>query len=96
MFFCSSQKLQTFAVLCEQYEPSIKRDPCYIQYLDKIGQIFFGIKPPQQKRSGFFGNFLDTLLNGLDDESDDDNSTPQASTSTKNTRKPLIEHADLD
>ncbi|KAJ8966661.1 hypothetical protein NQ314_003389 [Rhamnusium bicolor] len=89
-----SQKLQTFAVLCEQYEPSIKRDPCYIQYLDKIGQLFLGLKPPQQQRGGLFGNFLESFLSGLDDDSDDD--TPQASTSNSSSRRPIIENADLD
>ncbi|KAF5287524.1 hypothetical protein FQA39_LY04152, partial [Lamprigera yunnana] len=54
-----SQRLPIFTALCEQYEPSIKRDPCYVQYLDKIGQIFFGLKPPpQQRRGGLIGNLL--------------------------------------
>ncbi|KAB0793411.1 hypothetical protein PPYR_13031 [Photinus pyralis] len=87
-----SQKLSTFTVLCEQYEPSIKRDPCYMQYLDKIGQIFFGLKPPPQQRRGFFGNFLHSFLSGLDDDSDDDNSV-QASPSTS---RLLTENTDLD
>ncbi|KAG5892853.1 hypothetical protein JTB14_022174 [Gonioctena quinquepunctata] len=89
-----SQKLQTFATLCEQYEPSLKRDPCYVQYLDKIGQLFFGLKPPEQQRGGFFGNFLENFLSGLDEDSDDE--TPQASTSSSSSRKPLIETAELD
>lgn len=87
-----SQKLSTFTVLCEQYEPSIKRDPCYMQYLDKIGQIFFGLKPPPQQGRGFFGNFLHSFLNGLDDDSDEDNSV-QASPSTS---RLLTENNDLD
>ncbi|CAG9824731.1 unnamed protein product [Phaedon cochleariae] len=90
-----SQKLQTFAVLCEKYEPSLKRDPCYLQYLDKIGQIFFGLKPPQQQqRGGFLGSFLENFLNGLDEDSDDER--PQASTSSASSRKPMVESADLD
>lgn len=78
-----SKKLQTFAVLCEQYQNSIKRDPCYIQYLDKIGQIFFGVKPPEEKKSGgLFGNLIESFLGGLDDDSDDDApQETQASTS---------------
>ncbi|KAF7266623.1 hypothetical protein GWI33_020122 [Rhynchophorus ferrugineus] len=88
-----SKKLQTFAVLCEQYQNSIRRDPCYVQYLDKIGQIFFGVKPQEEKKfGGLFGNLIESFLGGLDDESDDD-SLPgtQASTSNK-----LIENTDLD
>lgn len=75
---CFSRELQAFTVLCELYEPSIKRDPCYFGYLDKIGQIFFGLKPPP-KSQGLFGNFIESFFSGLDD-SDDDN-TPQPSTS---------------
>nr|CAI5850683.1 unnamed protein product [Callosobruchus analis] len=72
------QKIQTFAVLCEQYEPSIKRDPCYVQYLDKIGQIFFGVQPPRQERSGgLFGNFFESFLGSLDDDSDEETSQQQ-------------------
>ncbi|KAJ8938766.1 hypothetical protein NQ318_009121 [Aromia moschata] len=89
-----SEKLQTFAVLCEQYEPSIKRDPCYVQYLDKIGQIFFGLKPPQQQRGGLFGNFLESFLSGLDEDSDDEG--PRASTSNAPTTRRTIENEDLD
>ncbi|CAH1100273.1 unnamed protein product [Psylliodes chrysocephalus] len=91
-----SQKIQTFAVLCEQYEPSLKRDPCFIQYLDKIGQIFFGLKPPQpqQHAGGFFGNFLENFINGLDEDSEDE--APQASTSGTSRKKTVIEHDQLD
>lgn len=81
-------------MLCEQYEPSIKRDPCYVQYLDKIGQIFFGLKAPQQPKGGFFGNFLENFLSSLDEDSDDD--TPQASCSQPSSSKPLLENTEMD
>lgn len=64
-----------------------------MQYLDKIGQIFFGLKPPPQQRpGGIFGNFLHNFLSGLDEDSDDDN-TVQASTSTS---RLLPESTELD
>lgn len=88
MRFCSSRKLPAFTILCEQYQPSIKRDPCYIQYLDKIAQIFFGVRPPQRQNGGFFGNLLQNFLGSLDEDSDDE--APQASTSH------LMEAADVD
>ncbi|CAH1982092.1 unnamed protein product [Acanthoscelides obtectus] len=103
-----SQKLQTFAVLCEQYEPSIKRDPCYIQYLDKIGQIFFGLQPPRQERSGgLFGNIFESFLGSLEDDSDDEpvhqqrstasHQTPSTSTSSRQSAtERLVENQDLD
>lgn len=49
---CCSGKLAAFTVLCEQYQPSIKRDPSYREYLDKIAQIFFGVPPPRRQNSG--------------------------------------------
>ncbi|XP_066151647.1 Golgi to ER traffic protein 4 homolog [Euwallacea fornicatus] len=89
-----TKKLQTFAVLCEQYQKSIQRDPCYVQYLDKIGQLFFGVKPPEEKkRGGLFGNIIDSFLGGLDDESDDD--TAQAN-QTPSTSRQLFESSELD
>ncbi|XP_075231987.1 Golgi to ER traffic protein 4 homolog isoform X2 [Lycorma delicatula] len=81
-----SGKLAAFTVLCEQYQQSIKRDPSYTEYLDKIAQIFFGVPPPQrQNQNGFFGNILQSLMNGLDEfDSDDEesNSTNLARPST--------------
>ncbi|XP_039732318.1 Golgi to ER traffic protein 4 homolog [Pteropus medius] len=40
-------KLTVFTVLCEQYQPSLRRDPMYNEYLDRIGQLFFGVTPKQ-------------------------------------------------
>lgn len=70
-----------FTVLCEQYQPSLRRDPMYNevrarggapgapggggirapsrpprplapQYLDRIGQLFFGVPPKQTSSYG--------------------------------------------
>uniref|UniRef100_UPI00358E91A2 Golgi to ER traffic protein 4 homolog n=1 Tax=Myxine glutinosa TaxID=7769 RepID=UPI00358E91A2 len=38
-------KLAVFTVLCELYQMSLKRDPIYLEYLDRIGQLFFGVPP---------------------------------------------------
>uniref|UniRef100_A0A1B6C9S1 Golgi to ER traffic protein 4 homolog n=1 Tax=Clastoptera arizonana TaxID=38151 RepID=A0A1B6C9S1_9HEMI len=79
-----SGKLAAFTLLCEQYQGSIKRDPTYRDYLDKIAQIFFGVPPPHKaKNSGFLGNLFQSLMNGVDEfESDDDNSSTSARPST--------------
>lgn len=88
-----SKKLHTFAILCEQYENSIKRDPCYIQYLDKIGQIFFGVKPLEVKKSGgLLDNFLEHFIRDLEHDSDED--SPQGSQAS--TSKRLIGSNELD
>ncbi|XP_073997682.1 Golgi to ER traffic protein 4 homolog isoform X1 [Rhodnius prolixus] len=84
-----SGRLAAFTVLCEQYQLSIERDPSYTHYLDKIGQIFFGVPPPQVRPSGFLGNLFHSLMNGLEDcgSSDDEqgrsrDQSPHGSAST--------------
>ncbi|XP_071509251.1 Golgi to ER traffic protein 4 homolog B-like [Diadema antillarum] len=84
-----TQKLAAFTVLCEKYQPSLQRDPCYAAYLDKIGQIFFGLPPPLPTgRQGLFGNLISSLFGG--DGEDDDESDVETSTS------PLLHVEDLD
>ncbi|XP_011304857.1 Golgi to ER traffic protein 4 homolog [Fopius arisanus] len=76
-----------FLILCEQYQLSLNRDPSYRIYLDKIAQLFFNGPAPRPKRQGLFGNLLQSLFVGLDDEDSDmeeqasRQSTPGASTS---------------
>lgn len=65
----SSGTLKTYIVLCEQYESSLVRDPNYTEYLDKIGQLFFNVKPIERRpRSpdGFLGNFYNCYMNYVD------------------------------
>lgn len=58
----SSGKFTSFVVLCEKYEPCLKRDPSYSDYLEKIGQIFFNVKPNRNSNTpGFFGEYCFTL-----------------------------------
>jgi len=61
-------KLAVFTVLCEKYTASINRDPNYKEYLDQIGQLFFGVPPPQRTPQGLFGGLLQSMLGGEDDE----------------------------
>lgn len=81
-----TQKLNAFTVLCEKYQPSLKRDPAYAAYLDKIGQVFFGLPPPMPTgRQGFIGNLISSLFSGEGDDDDDDESEQgQAATPTPN------------
>ena len=45
------------------------RDPSYLEYLDKIGQNFFGLAPPARPRpGGMFSGIFDSLLNVLGEE----------------------------
>ncbi|KAG7210643.1 hypothetical protein KM043_012157 [Ampulex compressa] len=76
-----SGKLAVFTILCDQYQISLNRDPCYRQYLDKIGQLFFNVAPPPPRTQGFFGTLLQSLFNGPEDEDSDDEQRNIASTS---------------
>jgi len=60
------EKLVYFRTLCEQYQPSLNRDPTYSEYVERIGQLFFGLSPPP-KQQGLFGNLIQSLFDGFDD-----------------------------
>ncbi|GFO06780.1 Golgi to er traffic protein 4 homolog [Plakobranchus ocellatus] len=72
-------KLAVFTVLCEKYQVSINRDPNYKEYLDQIGQLFFGVPPPQRTPQGLFGNLLQNVL--VDVDSDEEDNMGSSSTS---------------
>lgn len=74
-----SGKLPVFTVLCEQYQPCIKRDPSYREYLDKIGQIFFGVAPPQQRPQGLFSNFLGSIMSAMENSDSEEDGRPSTS-----------------
>ena len=38
-FSQTSQSLSVYSILCEKYKLAIERDPQYLEYLDKIGQV---------------------------------------------------------
>ncbi|XP_015759851.1 PREDICTED: Golgi to ER traffic protein 4 homolog [Acropora digitifera] len=59
--------LGQFTVLCEKYQPSIERDPTYKEYLDKIGQVFFGL-PPKPSNRGMMGGILGDIMQSLLEE----------------------------
>ncbi|KAG8191155.1 hypothetical protein JTE90_016668 [Oedothorax gibbosus] len=61
------EKLAYFAVLCEKYQPSLQRDPTYSEYVDRIGQLFFGLTPPPKQQGGLFGNLLQSFFGGFDE-----------------------------
>lgn len=84
-----SGKLSLFTVLCEQYQPSLNRDPAYMEYLDRIGQLFFGVPPPKPKSAGVFGNLLQSFLNGMDDDDELENVEGTSSHSSISVSKTL-------
>ena len=86
------QSVAAYTVLVEKYTPSLKRDPTYLEYLDKIGQHFFGVAPPPKARpGGMFSGLFDSLLNVINDDgedaSDDENDAIPSTSSGRNTSK---------
>lgn len=100
----SSSSLSAFTVLCEKYRFFIERDLQYLEYLDKIGQLFFGVPPPERPRNMFSGLFSSLLTAMADDSSEDEpvEAVPGPSTAS-GPQDPLgrpsqkkLETADLD
>ena len=57
------QQITVFSILCDQYHISLKRDVLYLNYLDKIGENYFGIAQPKTKEpGGIFENLMQTLF----------------------------------
>ena len=53
--------MTAYTILCEKYKQFIDRDPQYLEYLDKIGQNYFGIPPPVRARPGGMFSGKETL-----------------------------------
>ena len=82
----SQRKLGVFRTLCDLYRPSLERDPSYEKYLRKIGMTFFGAGLPPRSQGegmgGIFGDLLNQLFQGLDDDLDGDDEAAAAATTT--------------
>jgi len=67
------RRASNYAVLCERYQLSLKRDPTYRDYLDRVGQIYFGLPPPRSATDqGVLGNLIQTLMGNLEGDSESD------------------------
>ncbi|CAD5124380.1 DgyrCDS12669 [Dimorphilus gyrociliatus] len=62
-----NQKFLAFSVLLKKYEPSIVRDASYKCYLDKIGQNYFNLPPPQRVPEN---SFIDSIMRMFTTEDD--------------------------
>merc|ERR1712020_581547 len=74
------QSVTAYSILVEKYRPSLKREPSYLEYLDKIGQHFFGLPPPPPKArpGGMFSGIFENLLNVLNDEESEEDESEEA------------------
>uniref|UniRef100_A0A1I7XGY2 Golgi to ER traffic protein 4 homolog n=1 Tax=Heterorhabditis bacteriophora TaxID=37862 RepID=A0A1I7XGY2_HETBA len=63
MLTIPKRNVSYFSILVEKYHISIGRDPNYKTYLDKIGQLFFGLQAPSNMSSmGIFGSLIRGML----------------------------------
>jgi len=51
-----------FSLLVEKYQASLERDPLFRSYLDKIGQLYFGLPPPQAPPSSFLASLVSVTI----------------------------------
>lgn len=54
---CERDAAPLFQVLRRKYSPSLDRDPSFSGYLDKIGEIYFGLQPPRGMLDDILGMF---------------------------------------
>jgi hypothetical protein len=55
-------KVNVFNVLIDIYKPSLDRDKSFIDYLDRIGQYFFNLKPKKVEKENMFSNLMRMLV----------------------------------
>jgi len=96
----NSGSLSLYTVLCEKYKQQIQRDPSYLEYLDKIGQAFFGVPPPARQPRSMFSGLFDQIMTAMNEEESSDDDTAQATTGEGTSRAVAstssMETADLD
>jgi len=93
----TSSSVSAYTVLCEKYKRFIDRDPQYLEYLDKIGQLFFGVPKPEKPKNMFSGLF-NNLLSAMTEDSSDDESpgTSNTAATTSRPQPPSLAAEDLD
>lgn len=67
-FFYYSGTVTSFTTLCEQYFTCLKKEPSFIQYLDKIGRLYFNSSPSQTSDRGLFDSFLQSFFHSTEEE----------------------------
>lgn len=100
----NSGSLSLYTVLCEKYRLQIQRDPAYLEYLDKIGQAFFGVPPPARQPRSMFSGIFDQFMTAMNEEesSDDEGGSGQTAAAASDGASRAVastssmETADLD
>ncbi|CAF1281357.1 unnamed protein product [Rotaria sp. Silwood1] len=61
----SSETTRCFSSLVNAYKPSLERDSTLVQYVDRIGTLFFGLKQKSSTPSNPFENLMQSLTSNL-------------------------------
>lgn len=61
----SPETTRCFSSLVNAYKPSLERDSSLIQYVDRIGALFFGLKQKSSSSSSSSSNPFESLMNSL-------------------------------
>lgn len=52
-----------FTAICDVYKPSLSVDPSLDDYLERVGQYFFNMKPKRAEKESIFNNLFKMLTN---------------------------------
>ncbi|XP_045476092.1 Golgi to ER traffic protein 4 homolog [Harmonia axyridis] len=88
----------SFLTLCELYEIALKKDPSYADMIERVGQVFFGIKQREERnQGGLFGNLMDMLrMRSRDRDSDSDDDSAFGTSSSSRISSRVLDNTDLD
>ena len=90
-------KSQVFNILCNVYDKSLSRDPCYKDYLQQIGQIYFNVEKKQHgSGGGLFSNLIQSLFDMSADDGDDDHQQQLNFQSTISSSSPPTTNHEVD
>ncbi|XP_027199770.2 LOW QUALITY PROTEIN: Golgi to ER traffic protein 4 homolog [Dermatophagoides pteronyssinus] len=91
-------KSQLFEILCNLYDKSLCRDPCYKDYLQQIGQIYFGLEKRQQQQGGggIFSNLIQSIFDMSADDDNDQSQSQQQQLNFQSSPPTTNQEVDLD
>ena len=91
------QPLEKYVALGDVYSEHLQHsNSTVLSCIDKIGQLYFGLAPPEKKREtgGFIGQLLKGLMAGIDD--DDESEMPPASQQSSTATRKMQDDDALD
>jgi len=86
-----TNKVNLFNILIDLYKPSLDKDKSFYDYLDRIGQYFFNLKPKKVEKESMFNNLMRMLTTTTTTQSPNTNqqanNNPTSSSDNNNTNE---------